>query len=102
MGFPLQLMLVKMMFMQRKKGVVLTDQRVRMTTEVIWFARNVDKCSTLLLSRFCRASVLSSSMLGRLFMHTKLVPYVNANSELSVAWRKIAIRSALRYELKPI
>ena len=34
LGFPLQMMLVKMMFKQRKKGVVFTDQRVRMTNEV--------------------------------------------------------------------
>ncbi|KAI0635122.1 multidrug resistance-associated ABC transporter [Trametes polyzona] len=34
-GFPLQLSLAKVMFGQRKKGVVLTDQRVRMTTEVL-------------------------------------------------------------------
>lgn len=33
LGFPLQLVLVKMMFVQRKKGVVITDQRVRLTTE---------------------------------------------------------------------
>ena len=35
LGFPLQMVLVKMMFKQRKKGVVLTDQRVRLTTEVL-------------------------------------------------------------------
>lgn len=34
LGFPVQFLLVKMMFAQRKKGVVLTDQRVRLTTEV--------------------------------------------------------------------
>ncbi|EIW55759.1 multidrug resistance-associated ABC transporter [Trametes versicolor FP-101664 SS1] len=34
-GFPAQFMLAKIMFAQRKKGVVLTDQRVRMTTEVL-------------------------------------------------------------------
>ena len=31
----MQLVLVKMMFNQRKKGVVLTDQRVRTSTEVL-------------------------------------------------------------------
>ncbi|KAH9919495.1 multidrug resistance-associated ABC transporter [Epithele typhae] len=34
-GFPIQLMLAKVMFAQRKKGVVLTDQRVRMSNEVL-------------------------------------------------------------------
>ncbi|KIP09393.1 hypothetical protein PHLGIDRAFT_534837 [Phlebiopsis gigantea 11061_1 CR5-6] len=34
-GFPLQMIFVKMMFKQRKKGVVITDQRVRLTTEVL-------------------------------------------------------------------
>jgi len=33
-GFPLQGFLVKVMFSQRKKGVVFTDKRVRLTTEV--------------------------------------------------------------------
>ena len=33
-GFPLQMILVKVMFGQRRKGVALTDQRVRLTTEV--------------------------------------------------------------------
>ena len=35
MGFPLQLVLVRVMFGQRKKGVVFTDQRVRLVTEVL-------------------------------------------------------------------
>ncbi|GJE92383.1 multidrug resistance-associated ABC transporter [Phanerochaete sordida] len=35
LGFPVQLVLVKIMFGHRKKGVVLTDQRVRLTTEVL-------------------------------------------------------------------
>lgn len=35
LGFPVQLLLVKMMYNARKKGVVLTDQRVRLTTEVL-------------------------------------------------------------------
>lgn len=30
-------MLVKVMFNQRKKGVKITDQRVRITTEVYYF-----------------------------------------------------------------
>ena len=34
MGFPLQMILVKIMLQQRRKGVVITDQRVRLTTEV--------------------------------------------------------------------
>ncbi|KAI0659143.1 multidrug resistance-associated ABC transporter [Cubamyces menziesii] len=34
-GFPVQFTLARVMFGQRKKGVVLTDQRVRMTTEVL-------------------------------------------------------------------
>ncbi|EKM53211.1 uncharacterized protein PHACADRAFT_259405 [Phanerochaete carnosa HHB-10118-sp] len=34
-GFPLQLVIVKMMFKHRKRGVVLTDQRVRLSTEVL-------------------------------------------------------------------
>ncbi|TBU42097.1 multidrug resistance-associated ABC transporter [Dichomitus squalens] len=35
MGGPIEFMLAKVMFTQRKKGVVLTDQRVRMTSEVL-------------------------------------------------------------------
>ncbi|KAJ3537700.1 hypothetical protein NM688_g6639 [Phlebia brevispora] len=35
LGFPIQFVLIKMMFAQRKKGVVITDQRVRLTTEVL-------------------------------------------------------------------
>ncbi|KAI0674258.1 multidrug resistance-associated ABC transporter [Trametes maxima] len=34
-GFPVQLILARIMFASRKKGVVLTDQRVRMTSEVL-------------------------------------------------------------------
>jgi hypothetical protein len=34
LGFPIQMVLVKVMFTQRKKGVKLTDTRVRLTTEV--------------------------------------------------------------------
>ncbi len=34
LGFPIQFLLVKMMFAARSKGVVITDQRVRLTTEV--------------------------------------------------------------------
>ena len=36
MGGPIEFILAKVMFTQRKKGVVLTDQRVRMTSEVCW------------------------------------------------------------------
>ncbi|THG96760.1 hypothetical protein EW026_g5132 [Hermanssonia centrifuga] len=35
LGFPLQFFFIKMMFSQRKKGVQITDQRVRLTTEVL-------------------------------------------------------------------
>ncbi|EMD36548.1 hypothetical protein CERSUDRAFT_115579 [Gelatoporia subvermispora B] len=35
LGFPLQLVLVRVMFGSRKKGVVYTDQRVRLVTEVL-------------------------------------------------------------------
>lgn len=34
LAFPVQYVLVKVMFDQRKKGVKITDQRVRLTTEV--------------------------------------------------------------------
>lgn len=34
-GFPIQFLLVRAMFVQRKKGVKLTDSRVRLTTEVL-------------------------------------------------------------------
>lgn len=34
-GFPLQFTLVKVMYAQRKKGVKITDQRIRTTTEVL-------------------------------------------------------------------
>ncbi|KAI0795014.1 multidrug resistance-associated ABC transporter [Abortiporus biennis] len=35
LGFPLQMLLVRTMFGQRKKGVKITDSRVRLTTEVL-------------------------------------------------------------------
>ncbi|KAF9472565.1 multidrug resistance-associated ABC transporter [Pholiota conissans] len=35
LGFPIQIFLVKIMFTQRKKGVKITDKRVRLTTEVL-------------------------------------------------------------------
>ncbi|KAI1798260.1 multidrug resistance-associated ABC transporter [Ganoderma leucocontextum] len=35
MGAPIEFILARVMFTQRKKGVVLTDQRVRMTSEVL-------------------------------------------------------------------
>ncbi|KAF8962130.1 multidrug resistance-associated ABC transporter [Flammula alnicola] len=35
LGFPIQIILVKIMFTQRKKGVKITDKRVRLTTEVL-------------------------------------------------------------------
>ncbi|KAF5370935.1 hypothetical protein D9615_009781 [Tricholomella constricta] len=35
LGFPIQLILVKIMFAQRQKGVQITDTRVRLTTEVL-------------------------------------------------------------------
>ncbi|PPQ74022.1 hypothetical protein CVT26_006961 [Gymnopilus dilepis] len=34
-GFPLQFFLVRVMFTQRKKGVKITDRRIRLTTEVL-------------------------------------------------------------------
>lgn len=34
LAFPAQMVLVKVMFTQRKKGVKFTDKRVRLTTEV--------------------------------------------------------------------
>ena len=34
-GFPIQFVLVKFMFTQRKKGLRFTDKRVRITTEVL-------------------------------------------------------------------
>ncbi|KAL6300347.1 multidrug resistance-associated ABC transporter [Sparassis latifolia] len=35
LGFPFQVICVRAMFIQRKKGVVITDQRVRLLTEVL-------------------------------------------------------------------
>ncbi|TCD67438.1 hypothetical protein EIP91_012410 [Steccherinum ochraceum] len=35
LGFPIQFILVRLMFQQRKKGVKFTDQRVRLTSEVL-------------------------------------------------------------------
>ncbi|KAF9067926.1 multidrug resistance-associated ABC transporter [Rhodocollybia butyracea] len=35
LGFPLQIILVKIMFKNRRKGVKITDNRVRLTTEVL-------------------------------------------------------------------
>jgi len=35
LGFPVQLLLVKIMFTQRKTGVKITDKRVRLTSEVL-------------------------------------------------------------------
>jgi ATP-binding cassette, subfamily C (CFTR/MRP), member 1 len=41
-GFPLQGMLVKVMFSQRKKGVKITDQRQRETGEVYFMKCNME------------------------------------------------------------
>ena len=49
LGFPVQFLLVKMMFAQRKKGVVLTDQRVRLTTEVRAIPSHVFMLSSIVL-----------------------------------------------------
>ncbi|KAI0689828.1 ATP-dependent bile acid permease [Cytidiella melzeri] len=35
LGLPVQMALIRIMFKQRKKGVAITDQRVRLTTEVL-------------------------------------------------------------------
>ena len=35
LAFPIQVFLARIMLTQRKKGVVLTDQRVRASTEVL-------------------------------------------------------------------
>ncbi|KAJ7503910.1 hypothetical protein B0H11DRAFT_2352827 [Mycena galericulata] len=35
LGFPMQMLLVKVMFTQRKKGVKITDTRVRLSNEVL-------------------------------------------------------------------
>ncbi|KAF8882128.1 hypothetical protein BD779DRAFT_1675113 [Infundibulicybe gibba] len=35
LGFPIQMLLVRVMFNQRKKGVGITDTRIRLTTEVL-------------------------------------------------------------------
>jgi hypothetical protein len=35
LGFPFQFILVGIMFKQRKKGVVFTDARIKLTTEVL-------------------------------------------------------------------
>lgn len=34
-GFPIQLIFVRTIFNQRKKGVNITDKRVRLTTEIL-------------------------------------------------------------------
>ncbi|KZT33501.1 multidrug resistance-associated ABC transporter [Sistotremastrum suecicum HHB10207 ss-3] len=77
-GFPIQGMLVKLMFGQRKKGVKFTDQRVRLSTEVLqgirllryyaWEAFYADKITrvrkreidTIKISALARAGLISS------------------------------------------
>lgn len=46
-GFPIQVILVVILFKQREKGVKITDTRVRLTTEVclVNFSCNVDLIS---------------------------------------------------------
>ncbi|KZS90158.1 multidrug resistance-associated ABC transporter [Sistotremastrum niveocremeum HHB9708] len=76
-GFPVQAMLVRLMFAQRKKGVKLTDRRVRLSTEVLqgirllkyyaWEAFYADKIAgvrkseinTIKITAFARALMIS-------------------------------------------
>lgn len=59
MGFPLQTLFVRSMFNQRRQGVVVTDHRVRLVTEVmnrhssVWASNGADDA---LRYRCCKAS----------------------------------------------
>lgn len=45
LGFPIQFVLVRIMFRARQAGVQLTDQRVRLTTEVLQGIRLIKFCA---------------------------------------------------------
>ncbi|KAG6863876.1 hypothetical protein C0991_002491, partial [Blastosporella zonata] len=74
-GFPVQFILVRVMFAQRKKGVKFTDKRIRLTTEVLqgirlikfyaWEAFYVDRLGTLRAHEIkaIRKSALARSLL---------------------------------------
>ncbi|KAI0777639.1 multidrug resistance-associated ABC transporter [Trametes elegans] len=76
-GFPIHFSLARMMFTQRKKGVVLTDQRVRMTTEVLsgirllkyyawetFYAHQVNVLREREVSTIRRLAVARSALIG--------------------------------------
>ncbi|KAH9849408.1 multidrug resistance-associated ABC transporter [Lenzites betulinus] len=76
-GFPIQFFLARVMFAQRKKGVVLTDARVRMTTEVLsgirllkyyaweqFYAHQVGSLREREISTIRRLAAARSSLIG--------------------------------------
>lgn len=75
LAFPIQMVLVRVMFSQRAKGVAITDTRVRLTTEVgipiLW--------SSILYfnfgDRFYRVYDWSNFMPGKRFIPIKLALY---------------------------
>lgn len=62
LGFPVQGIIVKFMFAARKKGIKITDGRVRLLQEVCLMKRTIH--ILILCFRSCREFVLLKSMLG--------------------------------------
>ena len=74
LAFPIQIFLVKVMFTQRKKGVKITDKRIRLTTEVclihFLFVNKPDHFAPYF--RCFRASGSSNSTVGKTFTLIRL------------------------------
>ena len=70
-GFPVQFVLVVILFKQREKGVKITDTRVRLTTEVlVQYEKSLTlRTSDRVYPRFYKASGSSSYTLGRCSTH---------------------------------
>ncbi|RDB25946.1 Multidrug resistance-associated protein 1 [Hypsizygus marmoreus] len=104
LGFPVQLVLVIIMFKQREKGVKITDTRVRLTTEVLqgirllklyaWEAFYVNKIGELRAGEIAtiKKSAVASSALIAIFTFVPIlasimsfITYALTNHDLNIA-----------------
>lgn len=88
-SFPIQGVIVRTLFVQRKKGVVLTDKRVRLTSEVgTRFQCTEQEQEHLSPRRSCKAFDSWSSMHGKGFTLRRSVIIESGNYGLLESWRK--------------